>query len=238
MRVLLRAALTLLSLSPCTYLASGQEKAGYAGHWEGVVKAPSQEIKFSIDVAKNEKGVWIGSIAMASSKGIQLSDIVVKGDSVTFKIPVSGGPVFEGKLSEDEKTVTGTLTQGGETVPFELKRAGEAKVELPPKSSQIAEDFMGNWEGTLQTPGSSLRLVLKLSKAADGTAAGVLDSLDQNASIPIDVINQEGSSLNFEIRLVDGTFAGKLNEAKTELSGEWSQGGMKLPLTLKKSQQK
>jgi hypothetical protein len=66
----------------------------------------------------------------------------------------------------------------------------------------------------------------------------VLDSVDQNASLPIDVINQEGTSLNFEIRLVAGTFSGKLNDAKTELAGEWSQAGQQFPLTLKKSQQK
>jgi hypothetical protein len=238
MRVLSRVAQILLLSSLCTSLAPSQEIAGCAGHWEGVAKAPNQEIKFSVDLAKNEKGEWIGSFAMAGSKGVPLSEIVVKGESVTFKLTVTGGPVFEGKLSEDATSMTGTLTQAGQTVPFELKRAGEAKVELPPKSSSIAEDFIGNWEGILQAPGSSLRLVLKLSKAADGTASGILDSPDQNASIPIDVINQDGSNLNFEIRLVAGSFSGKLNDSKTELSGEWSQSGMKLPLTLKKSQQK
>ncbi len=224
----------LLSVGAC--LAAAQEKPGFSGHWEGVAKVPNQESKFTVDLAKNEKGVWSGSFAMGAAKGIPLSDIVPTDKSITFRIPVPNGPVFEGKLAEDGSTITGESKQGGATVPFELKRVGDAKVDVPPKSSQLAQNLEGSWEGTLTTPGGTLRLVLKLSRAADGTASGILDSLDQNVSLPVDTITLDGANLSFELRVVNGTFTGKFNDAMTEVVGEWGQAGTKFPLTLKKKQ--
>ena len=60
----------------------------------------------------------------------------------------------------------------------------------------------------------------------------------QGATIPLSTITINGFDLAFEIRMIMGDFKGKLNDTKSEIAGNWSQGGMTLPLTLKKAQSK
>lgn len=97
-----------------------------------------------------------------------------------------------------------------------------------------AKGLEGTWEGTLDA-GEKLRLVLIVSKVNDGAYSGKIDSLDQGASIPIEVITVDGNSVRLELKTVGGVFEGKLNADHSELTGTFSQGGALLPLTLKRS---
>jgi len=93
----------------------------------------------------------------------------------------------------------------------------------------------GTWKGALDAGGQTLHLVLTISKSADGSYSGKLDSVDQGASIPIDVVTVNGQSVHLEWKSIEAKFDGKLNEAATELTGEFSQGGATLPLALKRA---
>ena len=93
----------------------------------------------------------------------------------------------------------------------------------------------GTWKGALDAGGQTLHLVLTVTKSADGSYSGKLDSVDQGATIPIDVIKVTGDSVHLEWKSIEAKFDGKLNAAATELSGEFSQGGATLPLSLKRS---
>ena len=93
----------------------------------------------------------------------------------------------------------------------------------------------GTWNGALDAGGQTLHLVLTVTKSADGSYSGKLDSVDQGATIPIDVITVNGASVHLELKSIEAKFDGKLNAAATELAGEFSQGGATLPLTLKRS---
>ena len=53
----------------------------------------------------------------------------------------------------------------------------------------------GTWRGTLATPAASLRLVLNISRAADGLLSGSLESVDQGSTIPIDAITVTGDTV-------------------------------------------
>jgi murein DD-endopeptidase MepM/ murein hydrolase activator NlpD len=93
----------------------------------------------------------------------------------------------------------------------------------------------GTWQGTLEAGGQQLRLVLTLSKNPDGTYSGRVDSLDQGSTIPIDVVTISGDSVRVELKSIGAVFDGKLNADRSELSGQFSQGGGVLPLTFKRS---
>src|SRR6185295_17974028 len=97
-----------------------------------------------------------------------------------------------------------------------------------------AKGIEGSWQGTLDA-GEKLRLVLTVSKAADGTYTGKIDSLDQGAIVPIEVITVKGDSVRLEMKSVDAVFEGKMNSNSSELTGNFSQGGNTLPLTFKRS---
>jgi len=101
-------------------------------------------------------------------------------------------------------------------------------------SAQTVKGLEGTWRGSLDAGGQTLRLVLTVSKSADGTYSGKLDSVDQGSIIPVDVITLTGESVHLELKSVEASFNGKLNGDGTEIAGEFSQGGAQLPLTLKR----
>ena len=92
----------------------------------------------------------------------------------------------------------------------------------------------GTWGGTLATPAGSLRLVLNISRAADGLLSGSMESVDQSTTIPIDAISVTGDTVVVSIKAVGASFTGKLNAAKSEIAGTFTQGAS-LPLTLTRS---
>lgn len=108
-----------------------------------------------------------------------------------------------------------------------------AITSMPGQSVQ--KGLEGAWQGTLDAGNAKLRLILTVTKTASGAYEGVLNSLDQGATLPIDEITVKENAVRFEIKAVGGIFEGKLNADRTELAGNWMQGGATLPLTFKPS---
>jgi murein DD-endopeptidase MepM/ murein hydrolase activator NlpD len=101
-------------------------------------------------------------------------------------------------------------------------------------AAQTSKGIEGTWKGSLDAGGTTLRLVLTVSKSADGKYSGNLESVDQGSTIPVEVITVTGASVHLELKSIEASFNGKLNDAGTEIAGEFSQGGATLPLTLKR----
>ena len=103
-------------------------------------------------------------------------------------------------------------------------------------SQTSAKGFEGSWQGTLEAGGAKLRLVVTVTKSDVGVYAGKLESLDQGATIPIDTITVNGDAMRFEINSPAIVFEGTINKERTELTGTFTQGDQKIPLTLKRSE--
>jgi uncharacterized protein len=175
------------------------------------------------------------NVPVQGLKGFPLSAISVQNDAVTFAMKgVPGDPLFTGTVSTDAKTLSGTFSQGGGSVPFTLTRTGEAKFEPLPKSTAVGKDLEGSWEGTLNADGTLLRLTVKLSNQPDGTATGMLISVDQNGvEIPIAAVVQTNSHLTLHVPSVVGRYEGDFKDG--ELTGQWTQGPKTWPLVFKRS---
>ena len=207
-----------------------------SGHWEGAIQVPNKELAVQVDLAKDEKGGWFGTIDIPPQnlKGFPLSNVTVKGNSVGFAMKgVPGDPDFDGKLSADSQSITGIFSQGGASLSFALKRTGDAKIEAPAKSTAISKELEGSWEGVLSVNGQELHLILKMANQPDGTAAGNIVSVDQGgAEIPITSITQKDSNLKLEVKSIAATYNGDFKAGA--LAGEWTQGGGTLPLNFKR----
>jgi hypothetical protein len=203
-----------------------------SGHWAGSIETPGQPLKIEVDLKPSTGQDWIGTISIPAQglKAFPLSDVQVQGRQVSFAMPqVPGTPTFKGELTADGAGILGDFSQGEGKTTFELKRAGEASITPPPKSTAITKELEGQWSGTLEAGGQQLRLTLKLASGADG-ATGSIVSLDQgNAEIPIESIVQTGSHLELILPKIAGSFSGDLKDGK--LAGEWKQGPGTLPLT-------
>jgi len=100
-----------------------------------------------------------------------------------------------------------------------------------------AKGLEGSWLGTLEAGETKLRLALTITRSDAGTYAGKFESLDQNATIPIDTITLNGDDVRMEVKSAGIVFESVLNKERTELTGKFSQGGQVIPLTLKRSEQ-
>jgi len=100
--------------------------------------------------------------------------------------------------------------------------------------AEPATELAGEWQGALDANGTQLRLVFHVSVAADGKLAATIDSLDQGAKgIPVQSVTVDGSSVRFEVSVIAGVYEAKLADKNT-MTGTWRQGGMELPLVLKR----
>jgi hypothetical protein len=226
--------LGLLLLTPGAVARA--QSADPSGHWEGTLKVPQMELKVEIDLARDSQGVFTGTFSQPAQgvKGLPLSSVAVEASAVRFV--VKGGPepaTFDGALSTDGTSISGTVTQSGFTIPMNLSRTGDARVVPAPKSAPIAKELEGTWNGTLEVDGAPMRLVVKMANRPDGTAAGTVVSPDgSGVEIPIGM-TQKGSSVTIEVPSVGASYVGILNSAGTELAGTWTQRSAALPLTLK-----
>ena len=158
MRSLRRTLLLgVLLLTPGS-LAQAQVAADPSGHWEGTLKVPQMELRVEIDLARDNQGVFAGTFSQPAQgvKGLPLSSVTVEASAVRFV--VKGGPepaTFDGALSADATSISGTVTQSGFTIPMNLSRTGDARIVRVPKSAPIAKELEGTWNGTLDVNGAT-----------------------------------------------------------------------------------
>lgn len=224
-----------LTAAASTHVApASQTTAGPAGHWIGTIVGPGLEVEVDLAAKGN---VWRGTMSVPAqgTRGIPLSDLSIKGTAVSFAIKgAPGGASFSGTLSEDGKTISGTFSQGGGSMPLSLAWKGEPKFEVAQKSTPIAKDLEGSWTGSLDIKGTVLRLALNLANTPDG-ATGSIVSLDQGGvEIPVATITQDGSKLKLLVTMISGTFEGEIKSG--EIAGTWTQGPLVgVPLVFKRA---
>ncbi len=210
-----------------------------SARWQGALKIPNgKDLSVVVDLSKNAKGAWIGSFSMPelSATDIPVEQLTVTGTKVHFLVTIPGAtPAFDGDLSADGKELNGTFSDGGTKSPLALKRMGAAQVKLPTPSTPLGKDFEGTWHASLNAGDAQIRMLLKLTRAADGTATGVLVNVDQgNREVPLTSVQQKDKTLEFEIRPVAVKYKGTLNAAGATLAGEWNQMAHVAPLTFER----
>jgi len=101
---------------------------------------------------------------------------------------------------------------------------------------QSASDLQGFWEGSVSVKTVTVRLVLKVDKMPDGTYAATLDSIDQGTGdIPVNAITLSNRTVSFQLASMRARYEGDLNARATEMSGQWNQGGVSVPLTFQRT---
>ena len=228
------AALGGLALFATVGQPQTDPKAG--GHWEGTVQMPNRPLSVAVDLERNSKGVWIGSISIVGSSAIDvpLDTVTVAGAAVRFTAGLPEHASFDGQLAGDGGSLSGTASNAAGEAPYHLTRKGDANVKVPPPSSPLSKDFVGSWEGTHEDDGMVRHVGLKLRAEADGTAVATLIAVDHwNLEIPVTSVAINGKELRLEARAVSGTYSGVLG-ASGEIIGHWSERPNDFPLTFRR----
>ena len=96
----------------------------------------------------------------------------------------------------------------------------------------LAQNIVGDWQGTLATGSTEAHLDLHIVKAADGTLKA---TLDQNAKpIPVNTFTLKDSKLTFTVDAANSSYEGTVNSDATEITGLWTQDASR-PLNFKRT---
>lgn len=220
---------TLVMLMLLTAPAALAQTPDPSGHWVGSIQIPGREVAFAVDLARTPAGEMAGAISVDDAVGVPLASITVAGRSIAF-YSRSDQPLT-GTLSEDGAGISGDATLSGYSLPFTMKRTGDARLSPPPMSDAVSRELEGTWHGTLQANGLTLHALLMLTNQPGGKAIGRVVSVDEGGlTLPV-VVVQRGSRVEFEQKGVPGSYSGELNAGGTELTGTFTQRGVSIPLT-------
>ena len=223
---------TLAAVLFCASLAMAQPNP--AGHWQGKIQVPNREMPVTVDLARNASGAWIGSMTVATSTSVDvpLTGISVDDGTVKFSAALPERATFSGRFSADGAKLLGTASNAAGEAPFELARAGEANVKVPPPSTALPKEFEGAWEGALEAGGKTVPIAMKLTAAPDGQASAILTA--EGKDVPASTVTVKDKLLDLELRAVSGTYHGTLG-ANGEIAGEWTQRGNHMPLSFRRA---
>lgn len=208
------------------------------GRWQGAIEIPDRALTVVIDVARDEKGEWRGSITLPGLgiKGTPLTSIVVRGTDVAFEIdgplavPTYGRAAFVARVAGT--SMTGEVRQAGNVTRFSATRIGPAQVEPKPRSTPVTRDVEAEWRGEFELGGYPRHVTLAFANHAGGGATARLVVVGKaTTDVPIDVVVQQGDSLRVESP--SGiAFEGRLSRETGELRGTIELGSLERPLVL------
>lgn len=234
MRVFSQAIVIVVSLLFGGSFVHAQITNDPSGHWEGSITMPFGELRFEIDLARDDHGKVLGTIGVPEQKlkGLPLTSVAIDGTSVTFSIRGGQGGTFKGTISADGRSMTGSASSPEGETTFALSRTGAATIVPAPKSARIGKELEGTWNGTLDVRGG-MRVILRLANQADGTSSGTFVSVDEGSLELAVAIVQEGSTVRVTSPVSGSSYSGALSATGSELAGTFTTSqGLELPLTL------
>jgi uncharacterized protein (TIGR03435 family) len=133
-----------------TVLGMGARAQDLSGNWQGTLKA-GKDLRVIFNFYKGDKDAWSAKLYSIDqgAEAIPVTSVTRQGSGIRISVDMIGG-IFEGKLSEDSKTMTGTWTQGPQPLPLILVRATpETAWDIPappPPPKQIPADANPTFE--------------------------------------------------------------------------------------------
>lgn len=207
------------------------------GTWSGTLLVGTASLHLVLHVSKESDGsskVTVDSV----DQGVYAIEVtsVVRRESVFSFAVVSAGAAFEGKISPDHQTLSGSWSQSGATLPLVFHHQSSTLATRKPVGA-IA-DIEGLWQGRVESSGLHLRLQLHISHNEQKQLTAALDSIDQAVTgIPAANVTREAATFHFEIPSVSSSYDGELNAARNLISGTWTQTGAAQKLDFRRSNQ-
>lgn len=106
------------------YAQDAAHASGIEGTWQGTLHVPNHDLRTVLKVSKNESGVLTAQFFSIDQggQGFPVSTISFSGG--VFKYAITPFDLtYEGKMSPDGNTITGSSTQGGNKLPLNFDRA-------------------------------------------------------------------------------------------------------------------
>ncbi|MEO7144990.1 MAG: alpha/beta hydrolase [Bryobacteraceae bacterium] len=111
-----------------------------SGDWQGTLKAGPRELRTILQIAKSDNGDWRATLLSIDQSpdrgaGMATTSFSLDGSNIKFAIGQIRGS-YDGKLSADGTSISGTWTQG-RPLPLEFRRATNETAWLDPSPHSI-----------------------------------------------------------------------------------------------------
>jgi hypothetical protein len=242
----LRSLLTAALLLSATLVNGAEPNKAITGSWQGILNAGQIKLHvvFHIDQASGGGLTATMDSPDQGARGIPVNRVVLDGQSLSIEVSAVHG-LYKGAWDAAGNAISGQWSQGPNTLSLNLVKGTAADAtssaeSLSPAdlaaSKEAAKNILGIWTGVLAAGTVNLHLRINLTQAADGSATGTMDSLDQGANgLPLSVVTLREGKVRFEVRGVGGTYEGTLAAESATLSGQWTQNARTSPLDFKKT---
>ena len=236
---MLRLVATILLAGAALVQAAGNA----AGRWEGIAQIPGNELRLVVDLSDEGGKGWIGSIIVPGFgiKGAELVDQHPRGGDFLFTIKGALGNQRAGQaqlkahLTADGH-LGGEFMQGGNTAQFILTKTGPAQVELPPRSTGVAKEVVGEWKGDYEMMGYTRHATIKFApRGSEGASVAFTIVGKKVNNVPVSLVAQEGDFITVKSEEFGITLEGRFSKETGEIKGTLSQGPMEAPLVLRKT---
>jgi hypothetical protein len=210
-------------------LLSLSHAQGITGDWQGTLHAGAADLRLVLHITKSDSGslsATLDSVDQAAN-GIPVSSITFKDSKLSLGVEAVHG-TYEGKLSSDGATISGTWSQG-QPLPLEFKRSN---TPVPSPKPAKPSDIDGAWIGTLEVgAGIKLRVVFHIVNTESGLVT-TMDSPDQGMNgLPTTKTTRDGTKLKIDVQKISGAFEGTIDTETNSIVGTWTQGA-EMPLVL------
>ena len=203
-------------------LLSLSHAQGITGDWQGTLHAGAADLRLVLHITKSDSGslsATLDSVDQAAN-GIPVSSITFKDSKLSLGVEAVHG-TYEGKLSSDGATISGTWSQG-QPLPLEFKRSN---TPVPSPKPAKPSDIDGAWIGTLEVgAGIKLRVVFHIVNTESGLVT-TMDSPDQGMNgLPTTKTTRDGTKLKIDVQKISGAFEGTIDLETNSIVGTWTQG--------------
>jgi pimeloyl-ACP methyl ester carboxylesterase len=135
------------------------------GDWEGTLDAGAMKLRLIVHIVRKD-GALSATLDTPDQghTGLPIDTITLSAAAVRFEMKSLGG-LYEGQLIKDDSEIDGKWSQGGQTFPLVLKRAGSASKETAESPLTLQKVDAG---------GHSLNLLIG-GKRGEATPAVILE---------------------------------------------------------------
>jgi hypothetical protein len=213
--------------------APSSTRPAIAGDWSGTLSAGPAQLRLVLHLTAAKDGgltATLDSIDQGAN-GIPVTSATLTGSKLSLTVDAVHG-TYEGTVNMDASEIAGTWSQG-QPLELNFKRAQPQPAASAPKPA-APSDIDGTWQGSLDTPKGTLRILFKIVNMDSGLTA-TMQSPDQSpAWMPTTSVTRTGNKLTIDMKAFGASFEGQINAAKDTIDGSFTQG-MSIPLVLKKS---
>jgi hypothetical protein len=197
--------------------------ASLTGEWKGSLMG---QLPLVLHLDVDAKGALTATMDSPSQGANGLAGDNVKlgdGGALSFDIPKVGGN-YAGTVSAGGKTISGTWTQQGHSMPLEWTYAGTAAEAAEAEAAVKPSPIDGDWAGAISAGGQTLHLIFHFKAAPDGILCSMVSPDQSPRPFPCGDVKISGKKVSLTAPGIHGTYEGKLRTDGKHIDGTWSQG--------------